>query len=86
MKSIAELKAELEEAWRIKAFGHADIIRAEIRGMQYVSQKISEDVEKCEEVVNLGYDYEVSSLCKALPEADKCEGCKRALEIKMWLE
>lgn len=92
MKSIAELKAEkriAEEAGagevkRESVQDHYLKICGMIEIIESLSQKIAEDVGKCENKVDkTDYDW---MKCKNAPEDKKCEGCKRALEIKRRLE
>jgi hypothetical protein len=92
MKTIAGLKAELDNAEIAYHQTYDDFWYGKALGMKFVmqslSQKIDGDVGKCEEEVR-DYSEDAGTInhplitkCKSVPEPQKCEGCKRLLKFK----
>lgn len=70
------------------------MLSVEIKTLESFSRQIAEDVGKCENIIEIRSKWDAHTgeltddnvLCKSVPPEQKCEGCKRALEIKRWLE
>lgn len=91
-KEVARLKAEIaqdkKEIVKFMEKAYPSVLKAiQEETRQSISQKIAEDVGKCEIEMEVVIDHAYQfKKCKSVPEAQKCEKCQGKLEIKRWLE